>query len=91
MIRQNIEVKLRLSFLLLAQVLDGIFTAIGVRRFGINAEGNPLVRLAVEHYGIPSIFVIKLLSFLMILALYRYSIINKSKITIIMLNIMFWI
>jgi hypothetical protein len=39
------------GLLCLLQALDGIFTSIGISRFGIDIEGNPLVRLLMEEYG----------------------------------------
>ena len=37
--------------LCLFQALDGIFTLLGVQRYGIAVEGNPLIRLLMLHYG----------------------------------------
>lgn len=37
--------------LCLLQVLDGVFTFIGVSRFGLEIEGNPLVRFLMESFG----------------------------------------
>ena len=36
---------------LLAQVLDGAFTYIGVRAFGISVEANPLLAVLMTHLG----------------------------------------
>jgi uncharacterized membrane protein len=49
------------SLLILVQILDGLFTAIGINSFGIAIEGNPLIRSAIEVWGVvPTLFSIKL-------------------------------
>lgn len=49
------------SILILVQLLDGIFTAIGINKFGVSIEGNPLIRSAIEIWGVfPTLFFIKL-------------------------------
>lgn len=41
-----------LGFILcIMQALDGVLTTIGVSRFGIESEANPLIRSLMESYG----------------------------------------
>lgn len=45
---------------ILLQVLDGIFTYYGVRFFGEEAEGNPVVRMIIHQFGaFLALFVLK--------------------------------
>jgi len=44
--------KFYLYILLLCQPLDGILTYMGVIRWGTIAEGNPIVKMAIEHFGV---------------------------------------
>ncbi|MCB0330804.1 MAG: hypothetical protein KDD70_14120 [Bdellovibrionales bacterium] len=37
--------------LILVQILDGVLTGLGVSQFGIEAEGNPLLRFFMGHFG----------------------------------------
>lgn len=42
------------------QGLDGLLTAIGIHRFGTSAEGNPLLRIMMEHFGhVPVLTMVK--------------------------------
>ncbi len=64
-ILQSIEPQTRLLGILLCwlQLFDGVFTAVGVSRFGLAIEGNPLLRSVMESYGpIQALFWIKLAS-----------------------------
>ncbi len=38
--------------LALVQVIDGLFTISGISSFGLEAEGNTLVRMLMEQYGV---------------------------------------
>ena len=47
---------------LVAQVLDGTFTYLGVSAFGLS-EGNPIIAYYIKHHGVgPSVTVAKLLA-----------------------------
>ena len=37
--------------LILLQLADGLFTSVGVFRFGTSVEGNPLLRFFMEEFG----------------------------------------
>ena len=37
----------------LLQVLDGIFTGIGIHHYGIEMEGNAFIRSLMEMWGAP--------------------------------------
>lgn len=39
------------AILIVLQILDGVFTALGVSHFGINAEGNLFIRSLMEIWG----------------------------------------
>lgn len=39
------------AILILLQIMDGIFTAIGVSHFGVHAEGNFVIRSLMELWG----------------------------------------
>ncbi len=41
----------RYILLVVLQVLDGLFTYIGVTRLGLAVEGNPIVRWLMGHLG----------------------------------------
>ncbi len=48
------------SILIILQILDGIFTGIGVNQFGIDAEGNPFIHSLMSHIGyIPALIASK--------------------------------
>jgi hypothetical protein len=52
------------------QAADGILTSLGISRFGIAMEGNPLLRqLMVEFGHIPTLAVVKILAILLIIGL----------------------
>lgn len=47
---------------LLAQLLDGVFTYLGVAAFGLS-EGNPIIAYYIKHHGIgPSVTAAKILA-----------------------------
>ena len=47
---------------LVAQLLDGIFTYLGVAAFGLS-EGNPVIAYYIEHHGVgPSVTIAKVLA-----------------------------
>ena len=53
--------------LCLLQAIDGIFTSMGVSRFGLDIEGNPVIRALMEDYG--QVLVLTLLKLAAILAI----------------------
>jgi len=60
--------------LILLQGLDGILTTIGVERFGVSAEGNPLIRNLMHEMGhLPALGLVKCLAVLIIIALMSYA------------------
>lgn len=62
--------KLLVSLLCLFQILDGLFTFLGVQRFGLEAEGNPIVKYFIVLIGLfPALFLLKSLSAVLILFL----------------------
>jgi hypothetical protein len=47
---------------LVAQLLDGVFTYLGVAAFGLS-EGNPIIAYYMKHHGVgPSVTVAKILA-----------------------------
>ncbi len=48
------------GILILCQALDGFLTSVGIDRFGIGVEGNPLLRNLMEEFGhIPVLALLK--------------------------------
>jgi hypothetical protein len=60
-----------LGFILAAlQILDGIVTSIGISRFGVAMEGNPLLRTLMTEFGhIPALAFVKLLALFVVVFL----------------------
>jgi uncharacterized membrane protein len=57
-------------FLASLQALDGIFTSIGINRYGLAIEGNPLLRTVMEQFGhIPTLAILKFLAILIVVFL----------------------
>ena len=66
------------GLVIILQFLDGLTTYIGVKALGPRAEGNPLIRYAIENLGPEFALVsIKLLAVMFVVALYRLN--RKSK------------
>jgi len=60
--------------LCLFQVLDGLMTSIGVARFGVEVEGNPLIRTLMIEFGSDmALGVVKFLSILIVIALAYFA------------------
>jgi len=60
--------------LLICQPLDGILTYMGVSRWGIIAEGNPLIRSSMGSIGIiPAILLFKIIAFILALFFIFYK------------------
>ena len=61
-------------FLALLQVMDGFFTCMGMDRFGIGMEGNPLIRDLMLEFGyVPTLATVKLACVLVVLTMTVYS------------------
>lgn len=57
-------------FLASLQVFDGVLTSMGMSRFSLDAEGNPLLRELMMHYGPESaLFAVKGLAIIMVVFL----------------------
>ena len=57
-------------FLVLLQITDAYLTALGVSRFGLESEGNPLLRPMMEQFGhIPVLLCVKTMAILCIFML----------------------
>jgi len=52
MIKQRIA-NILLIILFILQFFDGYFTYIGVSHYGIELEGNPLMRQMIDVFGVP--------------------------------------
>lgn len=47
--------------LIVIQFFDGLFTLLGVEQFGIEMEGNPMIRDSMEYFGsVPSLVFVKI-------------------------------
>ncbi len=56
--------------LMLFQAMDGVLTTIGINRFGIAAEGNPVLRQLMTEFGhIPTLTFLKSMAIIIVLAL----------------------
>lgn len=63
------------SILIFLQALDGILTSIGISRWGVSVEGNPLLRkLMIEFGHVPTLGVVKFLAICFVLFLCRHSV-----------------
>jgi hypothetical protein len=70
----NREVLVLSAILIIFQLIDGVLTAIGMKAFGIEAEGNPLLRMGMEIWGpATTLFVAKGLAILVVLMLARMA------------------
>jgi len=81
-------------FLIVLQILDGVFTYIAVDKYGVNVEANPLVKLLIVKYGhLWSLFVLKLLAIIIIIVLSKkadeYKFISNSLIFVAMFYFFF--
>ena len=56
------------------QILDGILTAMGIARFGVSIEGNPLVKGFMLQLGyIPALILTKSIALLIIAGIARFG------------------
>lgn len=54
--------------LIILQILDGLFTAIGVNRYGVAVEGNPIIRTLMDQFGaFPALAIIKIVAVLLVI------------------------
>ncbi|MCS6893755.1 MAG: DUF5658 family protein [Deltaproteobacteria bacterium] len=67
----KIEVWTLAVVLVLLQILDGFLTFWGVSTFGLQMEGNPLLKFLMTHWGISfTLFVVKAVAIVAIVLLY---------------------
>ncbi|MFN8388707.1 MAG: DUF5658 family protein [Bdellovibrionota bacterium] len=60
--------------LVLMQALDGLLTSLGVSRYGVAVEGNPLLRTLMEQFGhVPILGLVKVIAILFVIALSYYA------------------
>lgn len=58
------------AFLCVLQAADGILTSLGISRYGIDAEGNPILRHLMYELGhIPALGLVKALAILTVIGL----------------------
>lgn len=72
-IKNKLSLRITVVFywLIILQVLDGIFTAYGVSQYGIHVEGNPLISNLIQLYGILILVPIKLMAILAIILIVK--------------------
>lgn len=62
------------ALLIVLQALDGILTSVGVSRFSLAKEGNPILRALMAEFGhVPVLGVVKFTAILLIIALCYYA------------------
>ncbi len=60
------------ALLIFLQTADGILTSVGISRFGLAAEGNPLLRHLMAEFGhVWTLAILKLVAILIVVALVR--------------------
>lgn len=62
--------KLSILIAILLQILDGLFTYIGVLRYGIDIEGNILIHTLMLFYVPEVLFVVKTVAVLLLILFY---------------------
>lgn len=56
--------------LVILQIADGYLTSMGISRFGMASEGNPVLRSLMEQFGhIPTLAILKLLAVAIVIGL----------------------
>jgi hypothetical protein len=88
-------VKILTILLIIAQFLDGILTHVGVSRFGIQAEANPLIVLMIEFFGLTlALIVAKTIGVILAIIIHKiYHLSSKSHAvfaSMIAVNILYW-
>ena len=76
------------GILAVIQILDGVLTAMGIARFGLSIEGNPLVRAVMLQFGyVPALILTKSVALLIIAGIAKfglqYSWVTKALATLI--------
>jgi len=62
------------ALLIILQALDGILTSVGVSRYSLAKEGNPILRGLMAEFGhVPVLGAVKFAAILLILALCYYA------------------
>jgi uncharacterized membrane protein len=62
------------SFLIFLQCVDGFLTSLGVRRFGLEIEGNPFLRYMMAEFGqLEALAVLKFAALLVVITLILIS------------------
>lgn len=65
--------RLLIKFLMIAQILDGIFTYIATTKFGIDVELNPILYYNMEIFGIyPTLIVAKTFGIICLIFIYNH-------------------
>jgi hypothetical protein len=60
------------ALLIFLQAADGVLTSVGISRFGLAAEGNPILRHLMAQFGhIPTLMILKLFAVAIIVGLVR--------------------
>ncbi len=60
--------------LIVLQAADGVLTSLGVSRYGIAAEGNPILRWLMAEFGhVQTLGVVKFIACLFVVALGYYA------------------
>jgi len=68
------------TLLIVCQVLDGFLTYFGVKRFGIEGEGNPLLRYLMSLYEpLTVLLVVKILAIILLVILYMKDIFTPEE------------
>lgn len=74
-VRVSTEALIAGSILIFLQALDGILTSIGISRWGVSVEGNPLLRKLMMEFGhIPTLSVVKFIAICFVILLCCYSV-----------------
>lgn len=62
------------ALLALLQALDGVLTSLGVSRYGVAIEGNPILRSMMVQFGhIPTLGLVKLMAVIFVCTLTYYA------------------
>ena len=62
------------AVLIILQALDGVLTSLGVSRYGIAAEGNPILRELMREFGhVHVLSIVKVTAIFFVLALSYYA------------------
>lgn len=71
---ENVEVAILAVTLSAIQIIDGVFTSIGITMFGIEMEANPFLRSLMQGFGVSeTLTVVKCIAILTIFMLFKLS------------------